>query len=473
MQPSNRLVSDWTGRPVRAFKVRGSGFKVLCLPLLFTLALSVSAAQPTNATAHAIAFTNGDALLGRLQSIDPQGVLVWRHPDAAAPITFAPGSATEVRFHDAVQPATLLSNRCLVKLTNLDELEGGLRSLDERELVLETVYAGTLHIPRSRVQTILPLSERLATVFSGPDGLEGWTIGKVNAAVGEAGQWRYLNGAFYAREAASVARDVKLPNSASLEFDIEWRGMLNMAVALYTDYLHPVSLRAKEDEPDFGGFYSLQINSQLVNLLYVNKRDPLRQLGQAIVPSLAQKNRARIAIKCSRNAPQVSLLVDGVIVRQWVDTEGFGAEGTGIRLVHQGQGTVRLSDLRVSEWDGRFEEAASIRTDGKNDLLVLVNSDKVLADLKEIRAGGVKLVASGNTLSVPLNRVTQIELAGGTQVRDGTAKDAVRAWFAQRGSMTFTLEKWDAEGAVATSPNFGRAVFAPGVFSRLEFGVGR
>jgi hypothetical protein len=433
-----------------------------------------SGAEPaTNATPHVISFQNGDQLTGRLEAIDGQGGVRWGHPDATAPIVFEAGRVADIRFTQTAGLPFDGANPCLVKLTNLDELEGGLRSLDDRELVLETAYAGTLRIPRTRVQTILPLSQRLATVFEGPDGTSGWTIGKVNAAVGEAGEWRYFNGAFYAREAASIARDIQLPPSSSLEFDLEWRGMLNVAVALYTDYLHPVSLRDKEAEPDFGSFYSLQINSQMVSLLHVSKREPLRQLGQAIVPALTQKNRARITVKCSRTAPQVSLLVDGTLIRQWTDPEGFGGEGTGIRLVHQGQGMVRLTNLRAAEWDGRFEEPAPARTDGRTDLILLVNSDRVAGELKSIQNGKLALRLGAQSLDVPLERVSQIELASHSQVRDPGEARAVRAWFARRGSVTFSLERWDERGAAAASPAFGRATFDPRAFSRLEFHVGR
>lgn len=462
----------------RGFAAAAAGIVALA-GFLIAAGAVLHAAEPaptpaTNTSAHAIAFTNGDVLLGRLESIDSQGGVRWRHPDALAPIQFSPGSVADIRFAEPAATPVVCSNRALVKLTNLDELEGGLRSLDDKELVLETSYAGMLRIPRSRVQTILPLSQRLATVFEGPESIEGWTIGQVNVVAGKAGQWRYFNGAFYAREAASVARDIKLPESASLEFDIEWRGRLNLAVALYTDYMHPVSLGDLQNQPDFGGFYSLQIHDQLASLLFVTKREPApRQLGQAIVPVLAQKNRARIAVKCSRVSPQISLLVDGAIVRQWVDTEGFGAEGTGIRLVHQGQGMIRLSNLRATEWDGRFEEPAPARADGKSDLVLLVNSDRVAGELKEIRDGRLALKAGASALNIPLNRVSQIELAGDKQTRDAAPKDSVRAWFTQRGSVTFSLEKWDERGAVANSPNFGGATFDPRAFSRLEFQVGR
>jgi hypothetical protein len=137
-------------------------------------------------------------------------------------------------------------------LTNQDELSGQLTGFDSERLVLDTWYAGALMIPRKMVQFIQPKQLPAPPLFAGPTGLEGWTIGKVSSTVSDAGQWRYKDGAFYATQAASIARDVKLPGTAILEFDLAAR-QLSFGGCLCTDYLHPVSLASKESEPDFGG----------------------------------------------------------------------------------------------------------------------------------------------------------------------------------------------------------------------------
>ena len=49
-------------------------------------------------------------------------------------------------------------------------------------------------------------------------------------------------------------------------------------MALYTDYL-TVSLAEKDSEPDFGGFYSLQLTSYAVNVLMVKQKEPLQYLA--------------------------------------------------------------------------------------------------------------------------------------------------------------------------------------------------
>src|SRR5687768_16839635 len=142
--------------------------------------------------------------------------------------------------------------------------------------------------------------------------MEGWTRGKVNAqGLTDAGEWMYSNGAFYALKSASIARDLKLPDVASIQFDLEWRGFFHVAVALYSSYLHPINLANKESEPQFGGFYSMQLNPFSANLLPVEQNEPLRYLGQASLQHLAQTNAAHIDIRVNKAKSLVALMVNG------------------------------------------------------------------------------------------------------------------------------------------------------------------
>lgn len=441
--------------------------------LVATTGLGAAANDPITPPRQALLFRNGDLLYGSLLSIEPATGVQWQHPDAAEPIVFSAANLTEIQLGHPPVRAAKAPYRCLVRLANLDELEGSVLTLDASELTLDTWYAGRLRIPRARVLSIIPRPEISNLVYEGPTGLEGWTMGKVNVAVGQTGEWRYRNGAFYATEAASIARDLKLPPMSTLEFDMAWRGSLNVAVALYTDYLQPVSLRAKEQEPDFGGFYSLQMNSQYVSMLLVKKLDPLKHLGQAIVPSFQHKNSAHIAIKSSRQPAAIYLLVDGALIKQWIDPEGFGGVGTSIRLVHQGQGSIKLSNLRVTGWDGRFEETPPPNPNQAADFALLLNRDKVSGTLQRIQAGKATFAATGTTLDIPLQRVMQIELARDKSPREPGQPGAIRVYFAGQGSLTFDLERWDNQRVTATSPNFGRAQFDPRAFSRIEFHVNR
>ena len=65
-----------------------------------------------------------------------------------------------------------------VTLTNNDELPGTLVSMDDKSLVLDTWYAGKITIPRDMVKGITPLKTGEGTLYEGPTGLDGWTLGQ-------------------------------------------------------------------------------------------------------------------------------------------------------------------------------------------------------------------------------------------------------------------------------------------------------
>ncbi len=440
--------------------------RITLLALLSALTLGAGSAS----TPQALLFRNGDLLTGQLESISPATGLRWRHTDAAASIEFQPAALAEIHLGAQLPPPANSPNFCFVRLTNGDEISGNLKSLNEQQLVLETWFAGTLTVPRPRVASVRPAGPTPRAVFAGPDGLEGWTMGKALGGVIAAGEWHFVNGAFVATQPASIARDVKLPPSSSLEFDLAWQGQFALAIALYTDSLQPVRLAQTADEPPFGGFYSLQLNSYSTQLLLVKHKEPVRQLGMAVIPQLQQTNRARIGIKTSREQKTITVFINGVLAKQWVDTEGFGGQGTGIRLVHQGSGPMRLANLRISEWDGRLDEnVAALVPNVKNDVGRLVNRDTIAGRLVELKDGKLRFAVADNFIEIPMDRIGQVDFATDRAQTAPVQAGDIRVFFAGRGSLTIALESWTEKAVRASSANFGKAEFAPRAFSRIVF----
>jgi hypothetical protein len=296
-------------------------------------------------------------------------------------------------------------------------------------------------------------------------------MGKVNPLLAvDAGDWHYKEGAFYATKSASIARDLSLPDSASLSFDLEWKGFFNIAIALYSEYLQPINLANKETEPKFGGFYSMQLNPFSANLLSVVQKDPIRYLGQSAIQAFNQKTSARVDIRMSKEKKIIALLVDGIVARQWLEPDSFSGTGTAVRFVHQGQGAVKISNIKVSEWDGQFEEAPSITLGNKQDLAKLRNGDKVGGKLKAIQNGKMTFEANGLPLDVPLTRVKQIEIAGPKVNPRPLLTRAIKAFFGREGgAVTFELESWDSTSVIAQSVFFGKTTFKTEAFYRILF----
>lgn len=436
---------------------------VLTLATLSGASFGLAADSPEQA----LLFRNGDALPGRVDSLIPGKELRWIHPDVEEPILFKTGNLAQIANRQTRQPPRQGQYPCVVHFTNADQMTGDLAQLNATNLILETWHSGTVTIPRDHIRLIRMIPTHFKTIFNGPDGLAGWTMGDVS--IEDAGVWTYANQALYATKAASIARDIRLPDQSILEFDIAWRESFNFAIALYTDYLHPISLRNKELGPDFGGFYSLQISPRTVNLLHVTKQQPLRYLGPLAIRSFDGKSKAHITIKCDKPRRSVTLFIDGELVKQWIDDAGFGGQGTGVRLVHQGVGSMRLSRLRATEWDGRFEAPPSLPPNAGQDFALLASRQRVAGEIQSIDNGKIAVQTAEGLVAISWRDAIHVELAPAKAAPLTPETGHSRAWFDTVRSVSFKLEKWEGNRVTATSPNFGTLEIDASAFRQIEF----
>lgn len=403
----NRRVTCWVRSALSVAAWTAATAALTCGP-------SLLGAQPatTNRFKDSLVFANGDRIGGRLQGLQPDGWLSWQHPDSEQAMTFATKNLAQIdlegRGGDPTDGAAWK-----VRFENDDELSVRKISITGQEVELEGWYCGTVKVPRQRIKNLFPVQTHFATLFEGPQGTNGWTSWKVVSALGEPGEWKYQNGAFYAKEAASIARSLNLPDSFTMEFDLKWKGPLNVAIAVFTDSLKPISLANKEDEPDFAGFYSLQINSFGANLLSVKKRDPLRYLGQQAIAGFGSKTKAHVEIKADKRSRRILLFVDGVVVKQWLEPSEFSGEGKGIRLVHQGQGSVRFSGLKVTEWDGRYEDRVPAGTTAQaGDIVLTLDGERLVGRIRSIEGGNLILTDETGEKVKPVKQIRAVELRG-------------------------------------------------------------
>ena len=139
---------------------------------------------------------------------------------------------------------------------------------------------------------------------------------------------------------------------ASVDFDLAWSNYLHLAVALYADSPQPLNLASK-DNPPFGGFYSLQLNGDMANVLAVNRGMPLNSLGMAMVAGLRDKTAVHVTIRIHKPDRRLCLYIDNTLIKQWEDGQNTLGSGTCLRFVNQGLNRLEISKLVVSEWDGQ------------------------------------------------------------------------------------------------------------------------
>jgi len=457
--------------------------------LFLAAALAAPAADWTNSAPATLLLRNGDSLDGTLLSIDTRQVVRWKHADVAEPIEFKLDSISQLDLRPPAAPDRGTNHPCKALLTQGDALEGSLISCNGETLLLQTWYAGQLSIPRGQVQfiTFFPTTPDLFTA-AGP---EGWTQGVTSGVLGvEAGQWIYRDGAFYAAKSASIARDIKLPDTADLQFDLAWSGDFGLSVALYTDSLQPMLIADKDKLPDFGAFYSMVFRSTVVQVARIKKMENLSYLSPVFIPAASQTNNVHIQVRASKKSNTLALAVDGQWLQVWNDTNGFVGQGTGVRFVHNGNGPVKVSNLRLAPWDGILGTNQPDTSASGHDVAWLADSTALAGVIDSLADGKLTLrtnatgrpfprpeppadgnmaaPAPPNQVEVPLDRVTRVAFARQAEpARE--LPGSVHALLARGGPLTFQLESWTADGLSLRSPIFGDAKFDPNAFRRLVF----
>lgn len=413
------------------------------------------------AFADVLQFDNGDAVHGKLVSIDSQTGLRWKHPESKEAIDFSMANISRIKLDRRKRaPAVAGVNAlCSVRLTNNDELLGELVSLDEEKVELDTWYAGKVTVLRKMVRSITPTQGGGANLFEGPTGLEGWRQGMGRNA------WRYSNGSFISTRSGSLGRDVKLPNSSNIEFDVGWQGSLQLIVCFYTDSI--------ENYDGNSNAYMLNLNPGYIYLQRMKRNSGSAQLGQAQVPSMNQKNKVHLSIRSNKEQSGVALLIDGALIQQWKDPAGFAGQGGGLLFYSQGNSYTKISNIRVSDWDGKFDQPGAASGKTKEDTVRLANNDKVSGKVQTIREGKLVFVTSYSTFDIPIQRVIQIEMASEQAEQARRNAGDVRACFADRGVVTLQLEQWNDQQMLGSSQNFGKLKLNPEAFNLLQFNLDR
>ncbi|MDB6058285.1 MAG: thiol-disulfide isomerase-like thioredoxin [Verrucomicrobiales bacterium] len=448
-------------------QVQGNGVLIFNSPTIVNELPDVSV--PLSNTSDSVLFTNGDFLYGKLISIGSQREIRWQHPDSAAPIDFKSTNITQIDL-SSTRRSLEETNNCKVDFVNSDSLKGNLISCDKDSVVLDTVYAGQLRLSRAMLESLVIVPPSQPALFEGPSAIEGWAQGKsIAVPVGDSGQFTFRNGAFYATKAASIARDLHLPDTAQIEFDLVWKSTLHMAIALYTDSLQPVSLASKETAPDFGGFYSFQVNSSYLDMMPIKKKDPLKSLGAIAVPALMQRNRAHFDLRASKRDHKLALLINGVLVKEWTDPDGFAGQGTAMRFVHQGQGSIKLSNIRIRPWDGQLEQPTPAPTHRPTDSVRLADGTRLNGQIESINNGKLSIATGNSTPQLPISQLRQIDFASQTLSSAQTNSQPVKVLLTPGYTISGQLETWSSDAMTLTSPSFGKAKIDPKAVARLQF----
>jgi hypothetical protein len=318
-------------------------------------------------------------------------------------------------------------------------------------LELQTPYAGKITIPRKMLKFVAPARVSAAPVFEGPTGMQGWK------STGDP-VWQFRNETLVTRAPGVIGREVEWPDLLSIEFDLSWNGPLGFATGLYFTSLN-------DTEADG---YMLMLGDGSVDLMR-SRHGNTEQVGAAAdVPALSQNDRTHVKIYVNKKTKTISLLLDGAHIRQWTDRSEFKLRGRMLVFSSQSEAQVKVSRIRVAAWSGRVETEEMETAEQGEDVMRLINGDRVSGKLQSIEKNNVLFYTTHGSLGVPMQKIEDVTLAGRVTPYVEKPRE-VRAFFCGAGRVTMALEKWDARQAIATLAGAGRATFSTAAFQRLEF----
>ncbi|MBM4165125.1 MAG: hypothetical protein FJ222_11905 [Lentisphaerae bacterium] len=412
--------------------------------------------------ADSLEFLNKDKLHGSLIAVAPEsGGVTWKHGSAEKTIDF--NLSTVMRATLGPRKVTSgIPSTAAIYLTNGDMLPGNIVSLDGEKLVLDTWYAGKITIARLMIKSMAPNIRASTRVYEGPTALSEWTIYPSGSQV----QWRFKDGALYAAQQYPIGRIIeKMPDTADIRFDAAWRSAYpQFSCVIYTDNV----------QENRNG-YMLQVSGSSIYMQRLSRNSGSRNLERQVEFADFSNGKCRSAtfnLLVSKSAKTITLLLNGRLLTQWTDTAEFAGQGNGLSFRSNTSGDLKISNIMISDWDGKTPELAETgSTVVKDDLLRFINNDKVSGHLKSISGDAVKFETSYATLDIPLARVVEIVTSTENAARARKNKEDVQMVFADKGLLTLQLERIEKDEVKGQSENFGKITLPLGALRRLDFNI--
>ncbi len=419
---------------------------------------TATASDKTGKSEDILRFRNTDILRGNLLALSQADGLRWAHAQSKSPLAFELGGLQEIQFGATAQVRS--GGVARVRLTNGDVLAGELLALTEDALKVQTWYAGPVTIKRAMLASLEPNTSLAAQIFTGPNNLAEWQ--RPNR--GNIG-WTFRKGALISPPGGggqNIGRDVKIPDLATIECDLAWQGYPSLYLLFYVDNI---------DNYYQGECYGLQISGSSIYLQRASRNSGMNNVEAAInFEGLQRRTKARVMLKVNKPKRTFALFIDGKFIKQWTDDNPFEGRGTGLGFAPQGN-PLRISNITVSDWDGRLDLDDAPGKAADEDFIRLANGDKLSGRLGNIANGQAALTTSYATMQVPLERIAEITMAAKNQGKPRRQPGDVFAMFPDGSRITLALDKLDAQQLTGASESFGKITAQSSVFQKIQFNI--
>jgi len=217
------------------------------------------------------------------------------------------------------------------------------------------------------------------------------------------------------------------------------------------------------------------INPGSISLQRISAGTGSASLGRTeTIPAMLSHRKAHLEFRASKEESLLELLVDGKPLSQWKDVAGWVGKGSGILFYAQTDGAgVKISNMTLSEWDGKPGSESMTNTIASEDQLHLANRDKVSGKVTRLRDGKFEFKSNAASLEIPAARVTQIVLSSAATNVVQHAPWEIQASVAGGGRISLALESWNAEKLTGRNQSFGAVSLNPQSIRQIQFNLGK
>lgn len=445
------------------------------IPLVILL-LAVSCNGQEDASV--VRFSNGDQLTGEVLELSTER-LTWRSQILKEPAEFDNRYVMDLQMPSgsARPEKAVAAHEATLEMTNGDSIQGTLTGLTETEIRLRTWYAGEMVFRRVNVRAV-NIAKASDYFYRGPNSLEEWTLSNKGA-------WVFKAGSLQALSTGAAAREIAFPDEFVIGFDAAWRGAFRPKIVFLSTEVEGMGPK---------GGYEMVFQG---NSVHVKRSGWNTWLGHTSnAGQLRENERARIEIKASLKSGKILLYVDGELVDLWedkaVDVESIGK---GLHFITQDRSPLRISNLEVTGWDGRYDEVPNQRDrlmgrnfrggvdfgeeEGELDAkgaapdgrMVLRNGDTIEGQALGIDGEEITLKTPLGETKFPVARLKNILLKEADMETPKRNLGDVRATLADGTRLVFRLDGVEGEKILGFSQNFGEAEFRKDAFKSIEFNI--
>ena len=446
--------------------------------------MTVPALGKSSANIEAVYMLNGDVITGKFVKFDPKLGLVWEAANIKPALQINPEAIDRVTFSGV---PTTQSTQSQVLMTNGNSISGQLDLADAERVVMSHTAAGQIEFMRSQLKAIIPATAGIGkVVYNGPSSEKDWVFGSSKNIIGpggfalplqgqkkDSGTFEFKAGSITSTGAGATAgRKVAFPDKALIEFDVDWStpgrnsGYFSLNVNLFTDNLN---------SPSNGSSYALKLSQAGANFHRQSKRNDdfiSDRLGSNTRVNLTGiGSLVRYSLRTNKKSRSFILSINGIQIANWKDKEAFAGKGDGLLFTSRSPYPLKVSNIRISQWDGSEPIAATDTTiSPKQDTIRLINEDTVTGTITRVGDGKVKIKSSFGEVDIPWAHSRLIQFAKSTVSKEIKVNNGlVKATLKGADVLDFKLISWTENKLEVESPIFGKATLNGAMIDSLTF----